>query len=241
MIEKLAVRLPDFPGAPYRARCFAHILNLVAKSIMHQFDVSGTKSDDTKESTHDLYRLAGDIETEEQETRDEQEEPQNPDDDGPSDDNNEGWVDEREDMTLEDVDDLEEAVLPVRFLLTKVSERVSNCIVLANQLTQIRKLAYAVKNSTTIVLPQWYRILEALSLEPRVIPRDIRTRWNATYDMLDFVYRYKKAINKITDIRDMKLRAYEIEAHEWEIVRQLRDVLKVSNHSIFFTMFIIVF
>lgn len=63
------------------------------------------------------------------------------------------------------------------------------------------------------------------------MPRDVRTRWNATYDMLDFAYRYKKAINKITDIRDMKLRKYEIEANEWEVVRQLCDLLKVSKIS----------
>ena len=62
-----------------------------------------------------------------------------------------------------------------------------------------------------------------------MIPRDVHTRWNATYDMLDFAYDYRKAINKITDIRDMKLRLYEIEAHEWEIIRQLRDLLKVSR------------
>jgi hypothetical protein len=61
-----------------------------------------------------------------------------------------------------------------------------------------------------------------------VIPRDVRTRWNATYDMLDFAYQYRKAINKITEIRETKLRIYEIEAHEWEVVRQLRDVLKVT-------------
>jgi hypothetical protein len=62
-----------------------------------------------------------------------------------------------------------------------------------------------------------------------MIPHDVCTRWNATYDMLDFAYEYKKAINKITDIRDMKLRAYEIELHEWKLVRQLRDILKVSK------------
>jgi hypothetical protein len=67
-----------------------------------------------------------------------------------------------------------------------------------------------------------------------VLPRDVRTRWNATYDMLDFAYQYRKAINKITDIRDMKLRVYEIEAHKWEIIRQLRDLLKVSNLSFVF-------
>jgi hypothetical protein len=47
--------------------------------------------------------------------------------------------------------------------------------------------------------------------------------------MLEFAYKYKTAINKITDIRDMKLRQYEIETHEWEVVRQLRDLLKVST------------
>jgi hypothetical protein len=65
---------------------------------------------------------------------------------------------------------------------------------------QIWKLVYAIKNSSTIALPQWYRILEDLSLDAWVIPRDVCTRWNATYDMLKFAYQYRKSINKITDI-----------------------------------------
>ena len=70
---------------------------------------------------------------------------------------------------------------------------------------------YAVKNSSTIILPQWYRILESLLLKARVIPHDVRTCWNTTYNMLDFAYQYRVTINKITDIRDMKLHAYKIE------------------------------
>jgi hypothetical protein len=35
MIDKLGVRLVDFPRAPNRACCFIHVLNLVVKSIMH--------------------------------------------------------------------------------------------------------------------------------------------------------------------------------------------------------------
>ena len=61
-----------------------------------------------------------------------------------------------------------------------------------------------------------------------MIPCDVRTRWNATYDMLDEAYLLKPAVNKITEMRDMKLRQYEIEGHEWELLRQLRDLLKVS-------------
>ena len=65
----------------------------------------------------------------------------------------------------------------------------------------------------------------------RMLPRDVRTRWNATYAMLDEAYTLRAAVNKITEMRDMKLRKYEIEAHEWEILRQLRDLLKVSISS----------
>jgi hypothetical protein len=41
---------------------------------------------------------------------------------------------------------------------------------------QIRKLVFAIKNSSTIALPQWFRILEDLKLDARVMPRDVRTR-----------------------------------------------------------------
>ena len=47
-----------------------------------------------------------------------------------------------------------------------------------------------------------------------MLPHDVRTRWNATYDMLQFAYEYKDAINKITNTYKMKLRDYEIELHE---------------------------
>ena len=45
--------------------------------------------------------------------------------------------------------------------------------------------------------------------------------------MLNFTYEYKQAVNEITDIQDMKLCANEIEAYEWDLVRQLHDLLKV--------------
>jgi hypothetical protein len=47
--------------------------------------------------------------------------------------------------------------------------------------------------------------------------------------MLEFAYEYKDGINQITSIRKMKLRQYEIEEDEWEIIKELRDLLKVSN------------
>ena len=51
--------------------------------------------------------------------------------------------------------------------------------------------------------------------------------------MLNFAYLYRVGINKIMDIHNMKLHAYEIEAHEWETVWQLHDLLKVNNNYFF--------
>ena len=47
------------------------------------------------------------------------------------------------------------------------------------------------------------------------------------YLMLDEAYKLKVAVNKITDMWDMKLHQYEIEGHKWEFVQQLHDLLKV--------------
>jgi hypothetical protein len=46
--------------------------------------------------------------------------------------------------------------------------------------------------------------------------------------MLAFVFEYRKAYNEITGHQDMKLRDYELSEDEWKIIKDLRDVLKVS-------------
>jgi hypothetical protein len=46
MIDELAIQLDDFPRSASQVWCFAHILNLVVKSIMHQFDVPNKKKSD---------------------------------------------------------------------------------------------------------------------------------------------------------------------------------------------------
>lgn len=66
-------------------------------------------------------------------------------------------------------------------------------------------------------------------LSSRMMPRDVTTRWNYTFEMLNFAYAYRDAYNEITANRDMKMRDYELSDEEWEIVRQLGLVLKVSK------------
>lgn len=61
----------------------------------------------------------------------------------------------------------------------------------------------------------------------RLIPRDVKTRWNSTYDMLIVAKEYSAVIDKVTAQRDLKLRAYELSSEEWKIVDDLIYVLKV--------------
>ena len=82
----------------------------------------------------------------------------------------------------------------------------------------------------TIILPQWFTILQELKVPQRMIPCDIRTRWNSTFDMLDFAVEHITAINTITGDRDMKLRQYELSEDDWDMTRPLRDLLKVCSY-----------
>lgn len=60
------------------------------------------------------------------------------------------------------------------------------------------------------------------------MPRDVRTRWNSTYKMLEFAITYRSPIDQMTAEREYKMRDLELDDEEWEIAKQLRDVLKVS-------------
>jgi hypothetical protein len=62
-----------------------------------------------------------------------------------------------------------------------------------------------------------------------MMPRDVATRWNSTFDMLNFAIDYRAAIDAITSNRDLNLRKYELEDNEWVIAVNLRDTLKVCT------------
>jgi hypothetical protein len=65
----------------------------------------------------------------------------------------------------------------------------------------------------------------------RRMPRDVTTRWNSTYDMLDFAVRHRSAIDDITGDKTAGMRKYELDDKEWRIALQLRDTLKVRCYA----------
>jgi len=187
------------------------------QAILKQFDLPKKKSKDVPAT--DLEMLAGDIENEEATTR--------RDFEGGQDDKDDGKFDPCAGMDVKDEEDLDDDLQPVRMVLVKVTITCSiGCVPLLTA-AQLHHLSYAIKNSTTCNLPQWFEILEDLKLSKWMIPRDVATRWNSTFDMLKFAVKFRPAIDEITAEHEMKLWEYELMEREWTIVGQLHDVLKV--------------
>ena len=84
------------------------------------------------------------------------------------------------------------------------------------------------------LLPAWYNALKANGFDEVKMPRDVATRWNSTYILIDFCVEHRTAIEALTSDQSNKLRACEIddEKGEWELLTQLRDVLQVWRLSL---------
>ena len=63
------------------------------------------------------------------------------------------------------------------------------------------------------------------------MPCDVTTRWNSTYDMLNFALGYREAIDILTTNWKNELRAYELNEWEWAIARQLSKILEVRKRQ----------
>ncbi|KAG6905926.1 hypothetical protein DXG01_016909 [Tephrocybe rancida] len=91
---------------------------------------------------------------------------------------------------------------------------------------QLHRLAFKMINSTTLLLPARKAKLDELELKRRLMPRDIRTRWNSTFDMLTFALEYQEAIQEFTKDCDNKLCDLELSSSKWDLVEELAKTLK---------------
>ena len=55
------------------------------------------------------------------------------------------------------------------------------------------------------------------------------TRWNSTYDLLEFAVKYRQAIDALTADKQLKLRKYELFDDDWRIIDELVSVLQVRG------------
>ncbi|KAJ3002262.1 hypothetical protein NUW54_g5941 [Trametes sanguinea] len=184
MVNALAIDIPSFGGQRTRTRCVDHVVCLVAKSVTRQFD--GVSKNSRKEGGNSL---ALDLEEEERTARMEMYKQQG----GEGDDDDDGLIDALELMSEEERETFLENIEPVRLVLVK-----------------LRKVAFKIIHSTTLLLPAWRRIVAELKLPDKLIPRD-----------------YRKAFDILCADKANKLRQYELSEGEWTIAIQLRKVLRV--------------
>jgi hypothetical protein len=60
-----------------------------------------------------------------------------------------------------------------------------------------------------------------------MMPRNVSTRWNSTYDMIEFAIEYRAALDMITADCDMKLRQFELSNEDWDMATELGKALQV--------------
>ena len=119
MVETLKDLLEIFPGDSNRTRCFDHIVNLIAKSVIQQFDIPKAKGNQSFDDVlRELMVSAEDLDQEEVATREGECWSSEIDSE---DDKLDGWVDEREDMSETEQRELDDNIQPVRRVLVKVS------------------------------------------------------------------------------------------------------------------------
>jgi hypothetical protein len=126
MVESLAKIMADFPGEANRSRCLAHIVNLVVKIILRQFDVSSKKKKNSPElnGDGDVNVTKEDIEEMERTLdKEEKEMDEGDEDDGEGEDGErlERDVDDMEDAMEEEIKEVSNQVKPVRQVLFKVN------------------------------------------------------------------------------------------------------------------------
>ena len=88
-------------------------------------------------------------------------------------------------------------------------------------------MGFKIINSSTRLLPEWKTVCEEEGLPVRLLPRDVRTRWNSTFDMLDFAIKYRAVVDRMTMRPINCLRAYELDDAAWTMLTQIQEVLEV--------------
>jgi hypothetical protein len=115
MIRELAELVPGFEGEVSHTRCFLHVINLVAKSLIRQFNTTDI-NDEQQELTDepDMEDLPSNIIAAEES-----------DDEDAATDNDDGFVDEVENMNEEEKELHKSTIKPVKVVLVKVSALLS--------------------------------------------------------------------------------------------------------------------
>ncbi|KAJ7159411.1 hypothetical protein C8R46DRAFT_906338, partial [Mycena filopes] len=72
----------------------------------------------------------------------------------------------------------------------------------------VRTVAKKTIHSTTKLAPTWKQVLVDCKLPHKILPRDVRTGWNSTYDMISVALKYRRAYRDFTTDESNGLQSY---------------------------------
>ncbi|KIM65635.1 hypothetical protein SCLCIDRAFT_112359, partial [Scleroderma citrinum Foug A] len=100
--------------------------------------------------------------------------------------------------------------------------------------TQLRRLAFKMIHSTTILLPAWREMLKGMGMPVHLMPCNVPTWWNSSADMVEFALEYHEPLNAMMQKRDLGLRSLELSDEEWRALKELHAVLKILKDTTMF-------
>ena len=114
MIKELHTLIAEFAGSPSHMCCFLHIINLIAKMLINQFDTKKTMV----EVDSELVKIGKELDEDEHLL----DEIVVCDEEGEVEENTDEWVDKMEVLDMEEQNWLERSICPVKLVLVKVRQ-----------------------------------------------------------------------------------------------------------------------
>ncbi|KAF9527495.1 hypothetical protein CPB83DRAFT_768363, partial [Crepidotus variabilis] len=98
-----------------------------------------------------------------------------------------------------------------------------------NILPKVSGLARRVHDITTLDerFQELVRTDQELQFTKRALARRVPTRWNSDFDCIDSHLHFKAVIQSMTGVTDLKLKAYALSEDQWDLVKDLQEVLKL--------------
>ncbi|KAI5828050.1 hypothetical protein K523DRAFT_373910 [Schizophyllum commune Tattone D] len=228
--------LPSFEGTSWRLRCLLHILNLIAKSILLFFykqykrkkNTGGSQDAAPSTATEEPALDAGDEDDEDGIPSPEDEElahaaAAQAEDDATQ--TSPGEV-EHDDAAAKSVKD--RAIYEMRRRgVTFSDQQAKECVSI---MTKVAGLARRINDAPSTLGVAFEKFVQSAPPENddrNKISRRVATRWNSDYKCLDDYLILKAAVEALTSQSDLKLNAYRLTQRQWELSKELRDLLRI--------------
>ncbi|KAF9521710.1 hypothetical protein CPB83DRAFT_739862, partial [Crepidotus variabilis] len=99
-----------------------------------------------------------------------------------------------------------------------------------NIFPKVSGLAHRVHDITTLNkhFQELVRTDQELQSTKRGLAQRVPTCWNSDFDCIDSHLHFKAVIQGMTGVTDLKLKAYALSEDEWDLTKDLQEVLKVT-------------